>query len=161
MPPAQVAWRWACSSLSLDHELSVGNRTSAVLGRRAAAECIQAHDLWCLGVLLTLVRRGGLSSLLRWWRSGFLGPGRCIIRGWRLSVTWKPKDVADIGIDEGGDGGQRDAQRRGDTAEGQANAHDARRLVHHQIPEFVLQDDRHLLWVLGAQPRRHYRPGVI
>ena len=64
-------------------------------------------------------------------------------------------------IGEAGHRAERDHQRRGHAAERQADADQPGLVVHLQVPELVLQDDRHLLRILRAQSRRYHHAGMV
>ena len=102
-----------------------------ILGRWLTPECIEAHDL----------RRG----------VGRLGSdfGCRVVIGRLFARRAEAEAERYVRIGKGGDCGERHMQCGGDAAKRQDDAEPALRLIDREVPELVLQHDRHFMRVLG------------
>ena len=89
------------------------------------------------------------------------GLGLLLLSGLRHRGRVEPQSEAHIRISEAGHRAERNDQRRRHATERQADAEQSGLGVHLEVPELVLQDDRHLLRILRAQPRRDHDARMI
>ncbi len=81
--------------------------------------------------------------------------------GERRQVGAKAQADPHMGIGEAGERGERNAQRRGHAAEGEADGQQSGRFIHRKLPELVLQHDGHFLRILRLQSRRHHYARMV